>query len=102
MGNLAGRTRQYVSLARTPQTSPDSDGFWEALSPPDVWCAIQPLPAGSGDGRSTFHLVTMRYHPQVTMDTRITFGTRELFVRNVQNVDERNRELRLYCEEVVP
>ncbi len=43
----------------------------------------------------------MRYHPQVTIDTRILFGARQLFVKGVQNVGERNRELRCVCEEVI-
>ena len=50
----------------------------------------------------------MRYHKQVSVDTRIVFSDpvkqrdREFFVRGVQNVDERNKELRLLCEEVEP
>jgi hypothetical protein len=34
-------------------------------------------------------------------DTRVVFGTRELFVKSLQNVDEQNVELRLLCEEVI-
>ena len=96
-----GRHQKWVTLSRSPQTTPDSDGFFEDLSPAGVWAAIQPLQP-QADGRSMFHYVTMRYHPQVTVDVRVLCGTRELFVRGVQNVDDRNVELRLYCEEVVP
>lgn len=102
-----GRLNKWVTLSRSPQTTPDSDGFFEDLDPAGVWASIQPLQP-QGDGRSIFHYVTMRFHPQVTVDTRILHGTRadgsprELFVRGVQNVDERNVEMRLYCEEVVP
>jgi head-tail adaptor len=46
--------------------------------------------------------VIMRYHPQVTMDTQILFGTRKLFVKGVQNINERGAWMRLHCEEVIP
>ncbi len=106
----AGRKNRLVSLARSPQTSGDSDGFFEALSPSTAWCAIQPLdPSSIGDGtRLQVHRVTMRYHPQVTVDTRLVYADpvlnrdRELFVKGVQNLGDANRELVLFCEEVVP
>lgn len=97
----AGKLDKWVTLSQSPQTPNDSNGFFEALSPEGVFASIQPL-SPSADGRTVSSLVTMRYHPDVTMDTRIVFGTRELFVKGVQNVDEQNVELRLLCEEVVP
>jgi hypothetical protein len=48
----------------------------------------------------------MRFHPEVTVDTRITYVddrrslTRYLFVRGIQDVNEAGDELRLLCEEV--
>lgn len=53
-------------------------------------------------------LITGRWHPQITMDTRIVYSDpvlkrdRQFFVRSYQNVDERNKELQLICEEVTP
>jgi head-tail adaptor len=96
-----GRLNKWVTLSRSPQETNDSDGFFEALDPEGVWAAIQPQGA-TGDGRTVSHFVTIRYHEQVDMDTRIVYGTRELFVRGFQNVDEQNVEMRLVCEEVVP
>lgn len=96
-----GRLNRYVTLSRSPKTSPDSDGFFEALVPALVPVAIEPL-APSGDGRTQLHLVTLRYHPQVTMDTRIVYGTRELFVKGFMNVNEHGVEMRLLCEEIIP
>lgn len=95
-----GRMNRQVTLSRSPQATDDSDGFFEALSPETVWARIQPL-SPSDNGRTQQHLVTIRYHSQVTMDTRIVYGTRELFVKGVQNVDERNAEMQLLCEEVI-
>jgi head-tail adaptor len=98
----AGVLRHRVSLANAPTTSGDADGFFEPCDPADVWCAIEPVAPGTSDGtRVQGHYVTMRYHPQITVETRLLFGTRELFVKGLQNIGERNRELRLYCEEVL-
>lgn len=104
----AGRNRTLVTLSNAPTTSGDSDGFYEPLDPADMWAGIVPM-AGLADGRTLSHLVTMRYHAQVTMDTRIVLpelradgSTRELFVKGVQNVGNRNIELQLICEEVLP
>jgi head-tail adaptor len=98
-----GHYNKHVTVWKAPDTTPDSDGFFEALSPKDWWCDIQPHEPFESDGeRMTAHRVSGRYHPQITLDTRILYGSRELFVKGVQNVGDRNRELVLYCEEVVP
>lgn len=89
-----------MSLSQAPQHTDDEDGFFEPLSPSTVWAQIQPQ--GHVEGRTLSVLVAMYYHPQVTVDTRIVWGTHELFVKSVQNVDYRNFELRLVCEEVTP
>lgn len=102
-----GALRHQVSLANKPSQTDDSDGYWEALKPSLVKAAIVPISPGA-DGRTTTHLITMRYHRQVSVDTRLVFADpvkqrdREFYVRGVQNVDERNEELRLLCEEVEP
>jgi hypothetical protein len=98
---------RLVSLFRSPQTSGDSNGFFEALTPPTAWCSIQPV-FGVSDGRSRESVVEMRFHPQVTIDTKLSFydgallRTRELFVRGVQHVDEAHDLIRLACEEIQP
>jgi len=96
----AGRLNKWVTLSRSPQSTNDSDGFFDALDPPGVWAAIRPSTAG--DERTLLHDVEIRYHPQVTIDTRILYGTRQLFVKGCVNVDEANVALRLQCEEIVP
>lgn len=103
----AGSLDKWVTLSRSPQTTDDSDGYFEDLSPNGAWAGIQPLTA-SDNGRTLTHLVRMRFHPQVTMDTRIVYSDatlgrdRELFVKGFQNLNERNAEMQLICEEVVP
>ena len=97
-----GRYSKHVTLSRAPQTQPDSDGFFEALSPADWWCSIRPLTPAISDGtRVISSEVEGRYHSGITVDTRILYGTRELFVKGVQNVDEGNHTMLLFCEEVI-
>lgn len=102
-----GRLNKYVTLSRSPQSSPDGDGFFEALSPSTAWAQIQPVTAGEFE-RSTYHQITIRFHAQVTMDTRLVYTDaalgrdREFFVKGVQSIDEANKEMRLLCEEITP
>lgn len=100
----AGIRNRFVSLFRGPITTNDSDGYAEALNPAQVWVAIQPTAPGTfGDGsRIHYSLVTMDYHSQMTVDCFLTYGTRTLLVKDVQNVDDANVEMRLICEEVTP
>ena len=97
----AGKLNKWVTLSRSPISSPDNDGFFEPLTPEGAWAGIQPLSPGA-DGRTTTSLITIRYHAQVNVDTRLVYGSREFFVRGVQNLDERNDEMRLLCEEIAP
>lgn len=109
VGLGVGRYNKWVTLSQSPQTSGDSDGFFEDLSPSGVWCALRPQLGA--DGRTTQIVVEMLFHPQVTMDTRIVYEdpnkptgktTRELFVKGVQNLDEANIAIRCLCEEITP
>jgi len=97
----AGLRDKLVGLANATRTTPDSDGMYSDLSPATVWASIEPLTPQNTD-RLVTSLVTMPYHSGVSVDTRITYGTRELFVKGVQHVSERGVELRLLCEEVLP
>lgn len=90
-----------MTLAKAPDTSPDSDGYFEALDPAGWWCSIVPFEPGQSDGtRSTWHRVVGRYRADLTVDCRVLWGTRQLFVRGVQNVSGDSAEITLLCEEV--
>jgi len=81
------------------QTGGASTPYTE-LFPSPVHASIQPLaPGTSTDDRTITHQVTIRYHPLVTLDCYLLYGTRKLFIRGIQNVDERNVQLTLLCEE---
>ena len=109
LGSGSGRYGIWVTLSQSPQVTDDSDGFFEALDPVGAWASIRPQLADNG--RTISHVVEMRWHPQVTIDTRIVYEdvnkptgktTRELFVKGVQNLEEENSTLVLLCEEVTP
>lgn len=102
-----GDCNKWVTLSRWPADDDLARGA--DLTPSGIWAAIEPSsPGDSMADRSITHTVRMRFHPQVTMDTRIEYAdprlnrTRSLFVRGVQSVNEAGDELRLLCEEVQP
>lgn len=94
-----GLLQKRISLYES-RREPDGDPIGDPLSPPQVWAQIENQ--GLTEERTTTHLVTIRYHPQVTIDTVLVFNDRNLFVRSVQNVNEDNVEMRLLCEEIAP
>lgn len=103
VGGLTKRVRLY----RGPQATNDADGWGEALTPATAWCAIQPQ-GSLGDGRTTTSVVTMRWHPQMSVDAVLVYADpvqnrdRLFSVRGVRNIDERNEMLMLDCDEVQP
>jgi head-tail adaptor len=107
-----GELRHLVTLENPGVPVPDGEGGWTAvpapLSPSQVWASITPATArdlermvASTVQASASHIVIMRYHPGVNTSTKILFGSRILYVRGVQNVDERNITLRIAAEEAV-
>ena len=106
-----GQKRHRVTLAN-PTASADSDGgyteTWAQLLTTDVWASIEPVSTGSIERlfanvveAKLSHLVGIRYYKTVSTKTRLTFGARYLYVRGIRNVDERNEQMWLACEEVV-
>ncbi len=102
----AGLCNKWVTLFHDPATEDAAKGT--ALDPPAIWAAIEPLPPGGTDTRAQAHTIRMRFHPGVTIDTRIDYvdarvdRTRSFYVRGLQSVNEAGDELRLFCEEVQP
>ena len=94
----AGILQKRVSLYQSRRD--DGDPIGDPLSPPQAWAQIDNQ--GLTEARTTTHLITMRYHPEVTIDTVVVYNDRNLFVRSVQNVNENNDEMRLICEEIAP
>lgn len=108
-----GDLRQRITLDGEPVTrTPDGDGGYTTtltpLNPSVVWASVAPATpsdiarrVGNTVEAKISHLVTIRYHSGVTTKTRITFGSRLLYVRGIQNPEELNVALELACEEIL-
>lgn len=106
-----GARRHLVTLDSPTVAADGEGGYTETfanLTPATTWAAIEPATAAIVERRvgntieaKVTHLVTMPYHSGVSTTTRITFGSRYLYVRGIQNMDEVNNQLILACEEVV-
>jgi hypothetical protein len=77
------------------------DGTPVVFAPSRMPVAIYPDSASTFDEDRKGHVVWMRYHPQVTTNTRLWHRNRQLAVRGINNVNERNEWLELRCEEVL-
>jgi head-tail adaptor len=105
-----GALRHLVTLQNPGVAVADGEGGYTevpaSLSPSQVWASIVPatgremervaVVANTVETAAT-HIVRMRYHPGVTIKTRVLFGGGTLFVTGMENVDERNVELILVC-----
>ncbi len=108
----AGRRVHEVVLQNPAGAVADGDGgftqTYADLTPRTLWVAIEPatatrlerLAAGSSIA-SASHIVTGPYHSGVTTKTRLTFGSRTLYVVGVVDPQERHRETVMICNEVV-
>tara|TARA_R110000782_G_scaffold74296_2_gene148487 strand:- start:154 stop:480 length:327 start_codon:yes stop_codon:yes gene_type:complete len=102
----AGQLRQIVSIQQ-PTPTDDSTGqrkFVYATTEPKVWARVRNVSQSkSMDGEVQAagierYEVRVRYREGMTYDTRIKFGALILQVVGVNNVMERDHELRIDCE----
>lgn len=108
-----GELRTRVTLENPTRTSDGQGGYteeWTALDPPEAWVAIRGLTGAERLAHGTVvtqatHAITLRYHPGVTTETRLSWTdranrARTLAVVDVTDLDERGVELQLTCAEV--
>ncbi len=74
--------------------------FEQALVPAKWHCSIQSAASQVVEGLTPF-FVRGRFHPGITLETRIVFEGRSLQVQSISDVDERHVEMVLMCVEVV-
>lgn len=112
MKRTIGQLRQRVDV-KNPTRAADGDGgyvdTWVSANPASMAASVEPATAsvverqvGNTIEAAISHIVTMRYHADVTTKTRLTQGSMTLAVRGVQDVDFRHEWLILACEEVIP
>lgn len=104
----AGKLRHEIDLEQYSETQ-DGTGDpvkgWTAFAS-GVWASIDPL-----TGREAFaaaqvlasvtHRVRLRYVAGVNSKMRVKYGSRYFRILEVKDLEERNRELELLCEEIV-
>jgi len=104
----AGRLRHRVTIQRATEGSADAMGekalTWAELY--TVWAAVMPEASrefyrASQVHAEMTHLISIRYRSGITNSDRLRIGSRYLNIVAIQNVDERNVELRLVCVEEV-
>jgi SPP1 family predicted phage head-tail adaptor len=104
----AGKLRHMATLqsrgeARDPAYGAQADSWTDVAS---VWMAFEPMggkeanASGSIRSQSLFR-ITLRYRSDVTPKMRIRFRDRIFNILNVDNTDERNRELTLTASEQI-
>lgn len=110
---VRGALRHLVTLQNPTEVADLDGGYttdWDLalVHPSQVYAAIRTATSSDMERfvASTVQsasrlIVEMDYHPDVTTQTRITFGERLLQVTGIENVDERNRYLILACTEVI-
>ena len=103
-----GPLRHLVEVQAEQRTPDGRGGFdikWKRVGQ-KRWARIAPM---RGNEALLFrqlqisltHNITMRYHPDISAAQRLLFGSRVFNIREVVNVEERNIQLELRCEEGV-
>lgn len=103
----AGERRHYVALQSITGRVASGDGYLDTWATYDsVWASVVPATASAverltGQTLETpiTHLVELDYRDDLLSQHRVLFGTRPLYIRGMQNQDERNRTWCLSCEE---
>ena len=104
----SGRLRHTVTLQEWIETGTDEHGhpegaWWDVAT---LRADIQPVGPRDADVvnqlyHEASHIIWLRYHKDVARDTRLKFGDRTFHVGYVQNIDERNRIVKLMCSEAL-
>jgi SPP1 family predicted phage head-tail adaptor len=102
-----GSMRHKITLQSLDKTATDGGGnyneVWDNVA--DVWAKVSPISgqqfiiAGQHNQQLT-HTVSMRYRADITPAMRFLYRGRILRIQYIQNIDERNIELRINCIEV--
>lgn len=79
-----------------------SDTTPTAYSPATIWVAVFPSGPGADDERKRSHDVETDYNAQLTTNTKLTLDDgRVLFVKGIEDEDNRHVTHNLYCEEML-
>lgn len=97
--------RHRVTIQSVSQASDSQGGYTDTWTDGDtVFASIEPIKAWEKMQAQQMqvpvtHKITMRYRSDVTAASRLKFGTRIFWVKEVINVEERNRFLIIKAQE---
>lgn len=103
----AGRLRHRVTV-QSASTSTDSFGqtqpTWGSVG--TYWANVRPLMGKEAERArqvraDATHVVEMRIPVSITPEMRLSYDSRTLNIVEVVNIDERDREYRLTCVEIL-
>lgn len=103
----AGRLRHRVTIQQSDESQGGAGGKVEAWSDlAEVWGAVEPLRGREFiDAHATQAAIDtrirIRYRAGITPKMRVTWDTHMYDIQAVINLDTRNRELHLMCQEVL-
>jgi SPP1 family predicted phage head-tail adaptor len=105
LANLVATFRKQVTIQNKQSVSDGQGGFTETWpNGSTVWASIEPLKgyervqAMQMQSPQT-HKIMMRYTDEVTTASRLLYGTRVLWVKEILDPDERQRFLQIRAEE---
>tara|TARA_R110001583_G_scaffold194878_1_gene367424 strand:+ start:937 stop:1266 length:330 start_codon:yes stop_codon:yes gene_type:complete len=107
MANSIGKMRYRIKVENATNTRDAGGGMSQAYnSAAFVYANIKPTNANSSYRQGMVqekvtHEITMRFMKNIGTNSRISYGTRLFDVKGIINVDERDRFLKLLCEEGV-
>lgn len=104
----AGQRRHSVELQAITGRTAAGDGYvdaWETYA--TVWASVEPATASAVERLTAqtqqvpiTHIVELDYRDDVLAKHRVLFReTRALYIRGIQNVEERDKTVVLSCEE---
>jgi SPP1 family predicted phage head-tail adaptor len=104
----AGRLRHQITIQQsTPAQNAKGEPIdsWGTFA--TVWASIEPIGGGERFAADQViadatHRVTIRYTAGVEPKMRVLFGSRVFDIREVRNLEERNRTMELTCRELNP
>jgi SPP1 family predicted phage head-tail adaptor len=105
---MIGQLRKRLELQTITETADGGGGFTETWTKVTIiWGSIKPLDARERLRAMVLetpitHKIMLRYRTDITTKSRLLFGTRIFNVREVINIDERNKYLEILAEENVP
>ena len=107
MSNSIGKMRYRVKVENATNTRDAGGGLSQSYSPvTTIYANIKPMNANSIYRQwivqeKVTHEVTIRYMKNISTNSRVSYGSRNFNIKGIINVDERDRFLKLLCEEGV-